>query len=178
MSDGKAVRGIDRHMGDRASRRELADGSRKRVRVAIATLLVTACALALLAFQGNAERSPKTVGVAQYLLFGDRAHPDDPLSLTAAVSGFELTGVALDGSVIGYSSNDSVRQTCSKLSLALQSDGWVLESDDGQGLLNFTRLSGAEWRLAGASEKGSQQSGLFVQCVPTGCGSAVVVSRW
>ena len=178
MSGGKAVREVGRRTRSRADRRKLADGSRKRVRVAVATLLVMACALALLAFQGNAERSPKTVGVAQYLLSGDKAQLDDPLSLTAAVTELELTGVASDGSVIGYSSDEPVRQTCSKLSLALQSDGWLLESDDGQGLLNFTRLPGTEQQIVDASEKDLQQLGLFVQCVPAGGGSAVVVSRW
>jgi hypothetical protein len=134
--------------------------------------------LGLLLFQSKAERSPDTVGVAQYLLSGDELCLDDPLSLTAAVVGLELTGTSADGKVVGYSSNESVRQTCSRLSLALQSDGWILESDDGQGLLNFTKLSDGSQQLADASMDGSYTVGLFVQCVPAGGGSAVVVSRW
>jgi len=92
----------------------------------------------------------------------------DPLHLTDRLSSFELTGVSADYLVIGYSSELSCQQSSAQIRTVLQADGWVLFDDNGQSMLSFRRDNPDAFGT----------SALFVQCIPLGQGSSIVVQRW
>lgn len=92
----------------------------------------------------------------------------DPLKLTDHVAAFTLTGVSEDGSVIGYSSELSWEQSSGLLKQALQRDGWSVVDDNGSGLLS----------LYHEGPEPKQGASLFVQCIPIGQESSIVVQRW
>ncbi|MDR3037189.1 MAG: hypothetical protein LBU31_02100 [Coriobacteriales bacterium] len=139
------------------------------MRVAVLMLAVVGGGLMLLGFQSLAENTVETTTATEYLLTDDTTELADPLSLAGGSDGiFELVGVSGDGTVIGYASTEPVVQTCLRLKDALGADGWLLDSDNTQGVLSFYRTE------VGASFGSS----LFVQCVAVGQGSSLVVKRW
>ena len=147
-------------------KREAAE--KKRLIVARNTLVVFICGCLLLALMGVWHRSSRTVSATEYLLAENAAGLTDPLHLTERLGDLELTGVSADGCVIGYESTLSCAQVVMLLKAALESDGWVLVDDNGQGLLSYQH-DGLGTAFG---------SRLLVQCLAVGQESSIVVQRW
>jgi hypothetical protein len=140
---------------------------RKRVRTAIATVAVMGCGLLILGIWSAGENKSKLTSVTEYLSVSVDQQ-QDPLFLTEICPGFTVTGVSPDDLIIGYASDETVYTATAQLKAALQSRGWILESDSGQGVASFSKID------AGS---GSVQ-GCLAQFTPIGQGCALVVQRW
>jgi hypothetical protein len=111
---------------------------------------------------------PEAISTTDYLLFNGAEPGNDPLSLTGAIPGLELTGVSKDGSIVGYASDGTVTELCLSLKDALGRDGWTLDDDNGQGVLSFCR----------DGQGGGAEAALLAQCLPVGQESSLVIKRW
>ena len=104
----------------------------------------------------------------EYLYSGDTGAKSDPLRLSDRLIGLELTGISDDGSVLGYTSELSSLQSRAQLKSILLGDGWTLVDDNNLGLLSFKR----------ESMNATGFSCMFVQCIPVGSESSIVVQLW
>ena len=126
------------------------------------------CLLLLLGLEERIEEKA-TVATGSVIHFADDPCSEgDPLRLVNRVAALELIGVSGDGSVIGYASDLSSELCLTQLTIVLEADGWTLFDNNGMGMLSFYRATKSE----------AESSTLFVQCIPIGQGSSIVINRW
>lgn len=148
--------------------RKAPDAQRRRLRVAVVTTVFFALGFLLLGLLSLYENEADTTDASEYLLSGTELPEEDPLSLTDSLAGLELVGISEDGSIVGYTSEQSATELCQSLKDVLRPDGWSTDDANGQGVLSFYR----------AASDGAGEATLLVECLSVGQGSSLVIKRW